>query len=252
MKRPRPNAQRIYPQARIPVRVRNGKIEFLYDAGFPVLEEGAMGEIVLDARLVTSPQWRQLLTDGQPDTLELAPAGTLAALGIRVRKCARDLRQHLVSQAQARQLAGAPHHDGSDDALPWDPGNGYQVLGELQDALVLRLRGQNPSRLEPCAVVIPSLQELQKPFEAPSLDQALWLVSHEFEPMRRARNVNAFGEVHLLVANTWVLLDDIRAQREAQNQDARWHAVGLDPQKVRYRLETTGGWIDGDSTRKTQ
>jgi hypothetical protein len=243
--------ERFGKNARIPVHVRDGKIEFLYDAEFPVLEEGATGEIVLDARLVSSPQWRQFLTGGQPDTLELAPAGTLAALSISVRKCGRDLKQHLVSRAQAHQLAGAPQsHDGSDDA-PWNPGNGYQVLGELQDALVLRLTGQNLWRLEPCAVVIPALRELQKPFEALSLDQALWLVSHNFEPTRRGRNTNIFGEVHLLVANKWVLLDDLRTQREAQNQDAQWEMVGLDPQKVRARIANMGGLLPNDLTRKT-
>ena len=88
--------------------MRNGKIEFLYDAKFPALEEGATGEIVLDARLITSPQRRQLLTGDFPDSLELAPAGTLAALSISVRKCDRNLSKYPVPYAQARQLAGAP------------------------------------------------------------------------------------------------------------------------------------------------
>jgi len=241
--------ERIQKSARIPVRVRNGQVEFLYDVELPPLKNGAVGELVVDVENVQDPKWRAFLVAETP--VELAPAGAMVVFGVAVDKGALLFERHLVNERTNRELTGAVPLEPIPDEALLVFGEGVGVLATLHQPLVLVLRGENLSQLDSCAVSVPALGEMKRRHEAPTLNQALILVSQTFEPERQGNNGDAFRDVYLLRDGEWILLDDIRSAEEARHEEERWKTMGLDPQKVRERISNEGGLLPNDSTRST-
>ena len=239
--------ERFQKSARIPVRVRNGQIEFLYDTEFPPLEDGELGELVVDINTIKDPAWQKFLVAKEP--VLTADAGDLVAFKVATNKGARDLEKHLISFRESLNLMGAKVSNPRDADGLAAFGDGFGVLGELTTPLTINLRGENLSKLSGGAVEIPALRELKRPHQAISLNQALVMVSRIFEPERESNVGDAFRDIYLLTENRWGLLDTIRSDFEAQHEVERWETIGLEPQKVRERIRNKGGLLPNESTR---
>ena len=238
--------ERFDKSARIPVRVRNGRVEFLYDVELPPLSEGTIGELVVDVNSVQDPKWERFLVE--ESSIEIAPEGAYVAFKMAVDKGATAHEDQLISFREYLELMEArPVKEGGTEGLACF-GDGVGVLGQLTEPLRLRLRGENLSKLRGGVVEIPALQELNLPHKAPTLNQAFVMVSQTFEPDRAGHNGDAFRDIYLLKNHKWILLDDIRAQFEAENEVERWERIGLDPQKVQQRIY--GGLFADTPTRK--
>ena len=237
--------ERFGKSARIPVRVRNGEIQFLYDVELPPLKNGALGELVVNINAVQDSAWREFLT--AETSVQIADEGDVIGFQVAVDKGAPE--EWMLSQTRNATLTGQhpPQHEGD---KPTHLGDGFIVTGHLLEPLFLILRGENLSELRGGKVLIPALSEANKPFEAPSLNQALTSVSQKFEPKRQGHTGNAFRDTFLLRDQTWWLLENVRGQLEAQYEDYRWHVMGLDPRKVRERISNEGGILPDESTRK--
>lgn len=240
--------ERFDKSAHIPVRVRNGQVEFLYDVELPSLEDGAIGELVVDVRAVLDPKWREFLVAEM--SVEVAPKEALVVFKMAVDKGALDNEKQLISFQESLDLMKATVERKEDAEGLAAFGDGVGVLGRLTEPLFLRLRGENLSQLRGGAVFIPALAELKLPGQAPTLNQALILVSQTFEPKRAGHTGDAFRDIYLLEDRKWVLLDAIRGRHEAQHENNRWDMMGLDPQKVRARIQNKGGLFPDESTKK--
>ncbi len=240
--------ERFQKSARIPVRVRNGQIEFLYDTEFPPLEDGALGELVVDINTVKDPAWQKFLVAKEP--VLTADAGDFVAFKVATDKGADKLKEHLISFRQNLDLMNAKVDNPRDAQGLATFGDGFGVLGQLTTPLTINLRGENLSKLSGGAVEIPALRELKRPHQAISLNQALVMVSRTFEPERESNVGDAFRDIYLLTEGRWGLLDAIRSDFEAQHEIERWEAIGLDPQKVRERISNKGGLLSNETTRK--
>lgn len=238
------NQDRFDKTARIPVRVRDGQIEFLYDNQMPPLRDGMIGELVISVEAITDARWRDFFVG--ENLIEIAPAETPIVFSVATDKGAMALRRHLLNAQTEWDILGAtPIGEISPDDLPAF-GTGVGVLGWLKSPLFLLLRGESPSQLRGGAPWIPALQKLGKTCEAPTLNQALVLVSETFENERASNVGDAFRSIWILRDEMWEKLEDIRSQIQGEQEAERWRQIGLDPQKVRDHIH--GGLFRQNST----
>lgn len=234
--------ERYEKTVRVPVRVQQGRIEFLYEAQMPALREGAVGELVFDAGALEDARWKAPLNAERTVTIideEALAAGAWAALAVKPDQVPAALRTHLVSLREWLVLVdGTLEPDEAarlDLNAPVEMRARYWVSARLTAPLSLRLRGERSSRLQGGACHIPVLAALNRPADAISLNQALTWISTCFEPLRQSHTGNTFRDVLLQWEGNFDSLDDVRQTLEDTNEIRRLRAAGVDVQAVRQR-----------------
>ncbi len=234
--------ERFERTVRVPVRVRQGRIEFLYEDDMPKLSEGAIGEVIFDENALEDVRWKAPLTAEHTVSIiaeESLVQGVWAALAVRPDRVPDNLKKHLITLRVWRALieeTSTPDEKAhlKPDA-PVQMHSRWWVLARLAAPLSLRLRGERPARLQGGACYIPALEKLKQPAAAISLNQALTWVSTNFEPSRHSHTGNVFREVLLQWDGNFDILDDVRGTLEASDETERLRAAGVDPKTVHER-----------------
>jgi hypothetical protein len=237
--------RRFQKSIRVPVRIKNGVPEFLYDKEFPLMREGAVGDVVFeDESVVEDLKWRSVLNE--EEKVFMAPGGTMVLLAVNPENVPLERRNLLFSYKQWLDLTEQQSDQQSKDYKKEDSETAWQSADGrcwvevcLTEDLHLRLRGERPAQLCGGACHVPALEKLKKEPSAPSLNQALGLILRRFEPKRKSTQGDVFRDGMILLDHQLLLLGDVRDKLQAWNEVERWKSAGLDPKAVKDR--TLGG-----------
>lgn len=184
-------------KVKLAVRVKDGQLELFEGVPFPLLREGALGDLsFLSSAFGKDPIVAWLRYDGE---VEVLPEGKKLLVGINPKDTPGELTdKHFALKDTQRSISENP---------PWM----HYVEVILEESLVLLLHGTDKPTLANSQCAIPALEK-----EAESVNQAYSLVSTAFEPTRRAHTGNAFERVFYQNENgSWVPLDHLRDEVEA-------------------------------------
>jgi len=172
---------------RILVRFRAGSIVRPDGTPLPKIQDGTLGDLALQAdHLVDEAERREL---EQESVMELLPPHTVVFVGLSPGMM-NVIPRGLVKSVDLKA------------------GYGYLFAEvRLQEALVLRLRGDKEPALEDCRCIIPRLN-----VEARSLNHAFTLLSTKFETKRISHTGNVFTRVYCYshTRKAWHPLDELR------------------------------------------
>jgi hypothetical protein len=161
----------------VPVRIRNGRVEFFYGGDLPGLEEGTIGDLVVPAFALRD----QALVGPLSNFLDVPvlPAGSVLLAGLRPTAAHPGL---LTERGRGR--------------LPLD----YGAFGEIEllEPLELRIRGTRKPALKACRCRIPALTGTNgdpAAGMAESVNHAYSQLSAAFEKHRRSHTGNVFEVV---------------------------------------------------------
>jgi hypothetical protein len=188
---------------KIPIQVRNGRIQFYFDGPLPLLEEGVIGDIVVPAYAVLDPKSRKLFSEERK--IPLFKKGTLLYVQLRPKTPddAKPFAAHLLRpflkgiQSFVELQQGLP-----ENAKPvvaqlldhsFDISRVFATI-ELQDTLYLWLRGTKAPTLSDTPCKVPALNNK----EAHSVNHACTLLSEAIERHRISHTTNVFKSVYFL------------------------------------------------------
>lgn len=221
---------------RIPIRVVGNQITYFY-SGKPLhLQDGAIGDLVIDEDAV-GPRLRSLLQ--RESIATMFPAKTILWVNVQP-----DPDQPIA--AEYGELLQRLH-----DAKPLTPGPFAPVY--LQQPLCMLLRGTKLGELLPCSILAPWRGDApEQPAEVRSLNQAYTRISELYERHRRSHTGNVFEKVHFLNNMAYLRpLSDRREQLEAEAEypiavlSASWwmeDAEGLPRRWAHLGQTDSGAW----------
>lgn len=176
----------------IPIRIRDGKLEFFYGGDIPKLKDDAVGHLMVP-------------------TYQVEDKGRLQLLEQETEKEFLAKSTHLFCQLNPNDsITGGPHKKflipGKQLGPPPKSGHFAEIV--LHDPLVIKLRGTKKGELQDCRCSIPAL-----PDEEPtSINHAYTLLSTFFEPHRRSHTGNVFDKVFFETkSNKW---EPLKARRD--------------------------------------
>lgn len=186
----------------LPVRVRDGRVEFFYGGPLPALEEDTIGDLVVPAFSLKN----QALLGPLSNHLDvpILPAGTRLMAGLRPDRHLREISPQFRS-----------------DRFPQD----FTAFAEitLKQSLELRSRGTKRAALNPCMCHIPVLNVADKSDDglAKSVNHAYTRLSERFETYRRSHTGNVFQAVFFRDVDpdrgrSWAPLEILRRRIEAK------------------------------------
>ena len=220
---------------RIPVRVKDGRLEFYYDFPMPELHEGAVGEVVFDDWVLKDPLWKAPLN--QEKTVLIADAKTPIAFGMQMDKVPDELYSWRLTKAFINpEWEKSSQGIYKDEPCTWD--NKWWVLGYLRSPLSLTLRGERTARLSGGSCWIPALRSRKLPHKAISPNQALTFVSQTFEPNRQSFTGNVFRSGLIFWRERWQPFSEVRRTLESEHLKVRMKSVTeFAPAKSTLHLE---------------
>ena len=180
----------------VPVKVVDGRPQYFYGDSFPLLRDGAIGELILRRSAVLDPGTvRKLMTT---DRVLFQPKGS--TLRVEVNTKTPDLRVKPIT---------------SEEFIPLLTGNGF-VDVVLKEDLFLTLRATKKATLRPCRVRIPVLGVVSR-----SLNESYSRIAQELEPWRRSSSGNVFRKMFYWSSresgrNMWQPLDRLRFRLECE------------------------------------
>ena len=177
----------------IPIKIVNGKIEYLYGGALPELEDGIIGELLVPRYAILDNKVRELLD--KEEVVELLPSGSSLRALVTIRNgISPEQKNYLVPAMKIQQT-------------------GWLVEVVLLEALRLKLRGTKKGELMDCKCRIPALSNR----EAISVNQAYTLISEKFEPSRKSHSGNVFTKVYCHDSKgEWQQLDELRGKAESK------------------------------------
>lgn len=181
-------------QVSIPVRIRQGgTLAFFYGGDLPQLEEGAIGDLIIPTTSLKDERMLDLLQREEQVKLLDPPATVMALVVVRL--------EHLNAMSEKERLHLLPLPKGV-----YQP-DGRFVHIQVEEPLILRLRGTKRPDLLPCECTIPSLGNRQ----VSSLNEARTVLAQTYEKHRRASTGNVFTDIFVETAkNRWVSLNELR------------------------------------------
>jgi hypothetical protein len=173
---------------RIPIKVSQGQITYLYGGQLPDLLDCHFGELVLPESAVKDAATRGRLNGER--LVSFLPETTELRLRVSKRPAPEMLEPKVVN------------------TVVYGLGTVRTVPFRLKTELALRWRGAKFPTLEPATYLIPCLPGI----EPESVNHACRLISEAFEPHRRSHAANVFSEVFVQDRARWVELDELRAR----------------------------------------
>jgi hypothetical protein len=192
---------------RIPIEIRQGRVEFYFGGGLPKLREGALGELIVSAWAILDEKMRKKLLEDR--SVPILKKGT--SIYVQLSRNAIDV-------------------EGS-QSLVWDkaPPLGEHLMAEVRllDTLLLKMRGTKQPSLEEVRCEIPALDGSK----ADSVNHAYTRLSEHFEPHRRSHTANVFDKVFIKdPKGKYRPLRHLREDREALHE-ARFGAENQPPKR---------------------
>ena len=159
----------------LPVRIRDGKVEYFYGGELPSLRDGTIADLVVPAYALVNQQLIGALANEL--AFSVLPKRSRLLVGLKP------------------EPAGAPLIDRvGKDQMPHEFGWFAEVI--LEEQLGMRFRGTKRAILEPCTCLVPALNGADAaPYVAESLNHAYTKLSERFEQYRRSHTGNAFQVV---------------------------------------------------------
>lgn len=184
-------------QKRLRVAVRFDGTQFVLLDGSPLprLAPNSLCEIVFRPEALQNPDDQMRLVSEQRACL--LGSGSVVMLGVG---------PHLVGDPKARGLICNPQELGVRTEY-------WLVEVRLLGDLLLRIRGDQEAKLEPCTCLISALER-----EATSLNHAFTLISEAYETERLSHTGNVFERAYTPVGPTrWQTLDELRINAITQS-----------------------------------
>jgi hypothetical protein len=170
----------------LPVKVVDGKLKFFYGGDLPVMEDGAIGELIIPEFYITNDYRLSLIC--RETKQEFLSEGTLLMARLSP-KCKDPTEQFL------KKMKVFPPVDGLFSEI------------RLESELCINFRGTKNPELLDCTCKIPALPDVA----AKSVNHAFTLLSEKFEIHRRSHTTNVFEQVYYQnKTNRWVKLSEHR------------------------------------------
>lgn len=174
---------------KIPVIYKDGKLKLFDNRDMPELEEGSVGYLEMSEHSILD---KELVEELQAESdIQMIPADEKVYFGISPNMVPANLKRKIMSPDELRII-----------------NNYWFVEVQLQQPLMLHLRGSKTPQLLDCKCVIPSLRNL----EATSMNHAFTLVSRHYEKKRKSHSGNVFQRGYYRDGNRWFSFDDLRLQ----------------------------------------
>lgn len=174
---------------KIPVRIVNGKVNYYYGGELPSIKSGAIGDLVIKEYDVEDNNF--LLVSQYEERIEILKQNTILMFAVNINSIPEKLWSH-VNQLETR-----------------DHKNYLFVKAKLLTPLELLIRGSKKFNLLEADCYITCLEK-----EASSLNNALTIISQEFEPERKSHTGNVFDKCYYQNGQQWNPLEDLRLRVE--------------------------------------
>lgn len=172
---------------RIPVVFKEGVLRMLGGSEMPEFKEGSVGHLEMDEfSIIDTNLVRRLQAESD---VEMLPAGEKIYFGVSPNMVPDNLKHRLLLPGELGVIS-----------------NYWFVEVELNEPLMLHLRGTKTPQLSNCRCVIPSLRNL----EATSMNHAFTLISTHYEKRRKSHSGNVFQRGHWRRGGRWFTFDQLR------------------------------------------
>lgn len=179
---------------KIPVRIVNGKVNYYYGGELPSIKSGAIGDLVIKEYDVEDNNF--LLVSQYEERIEILKQNTILMFAVNINSIPEKLWSH-VNQLETR-----------------DHKNYLFVKAKLLTPLELLIRGSKKFNLLEADCYITCLEK-----EASSLNNALTIISQEFEPERKSHTGNVFEKCYYQDGQLWHPLEDLRLREESNFEE---------------------------------
>ena len=174
---------------KIPVRIVNGKVNYYYGGELPSIGNGAVGELIIQEYDVEDNNFLSVCQ--YEEKIEILKQGTILMFAVNTNSTPEKLKPY----------------------AKWIKTRDYKsylyVEAELLTPLKLLIRGSKKSNLLEANCLIPCLN-----ITASSLNNALTIISQEFEPERKSHTGNVFDKCYYQDGQLWNPLEDLRLRVE--------------------------------------
>jgi hypothetical protein len=153
---------------KVPIKVIENRLEFLYGGTLPSLKDGSEGYLVVPRSSIKDETLLMLLEE--EEIVEILPVTTILKISISSKGCPQHLKEWV---------------------NPLSTYSKEKVVDlSLQTPLYLKLQGTKEAFLLDCKCYIPAFDDI-----ATSINHAYTLISTEFEPHRKSHTGNVFDKV---------------------------------------------------------